>query len=93
MDAAREDRSFPLLIESDDHEEDKLVVNKNHQYYFQCQLNMYLIEKKLFYFVIYTLKELFFIIKEIDPRFLTLYLPKPFGFGNNMRYLRYSSVS
>ncbi len=80
MDAAREDRNFPLLIESDDEQEEKLVVNRNHQYYFQCQLQMYVTRTKLSYFIIYTLKELSFFIIEIDPGFLTSYLPKAQSF-------------
>ncbi len=76
MDAAREDRSFPLRIERDEEGEENLVVDKNHQYYYQCQLQMYVTGTKLCYFIIYTLKELSFFLIEIDPGFLNSHLPK-----------------
>lgn len=76
MDAAREDRSFALRIERDEEGEENLVVDKNHQYYYQCQLQMYVTGTKLCYFIIYTLKELSFFLIEIDPGFLNSHLPK-----------------
>lgn len=66
------DSNFPLCK---DELNGELVVKKNHPYYFQMQLQMFVVRAKAAFLVIYTLKDIFKILVPFSSSFMEHNIP------------------